>query len=64
MINRPGLAHLIKTFVVQKYLLLAAVVVQTVECSLPISEIRGLNPFIGKFYFLSTVMLKICIEKT
>ena len=33
-------------------------VAQWVERSLPIPEVRGSNPFIGKFYLLSTVLKK------
>ena len=34
----------------------SVVVVQLVVRSLPTPEIRGSNPIIGKFYFLSTVL--------
>ena len=39
------------------------IVAQLVEQLLPTSEIRSLNPFIGKFYLLS-FLLKTALKKT
>ena len=39
------------------------VVAQLVERSLPIPEVRGLNPVIGKNLF-TVVYCQLCIEKT
>ena len=44
----------------------AVVVAQLVEQSLPIPEVRGSNPVIGKklFTYLTFVCCQLCIEKT
>ena len=41
---------------------MAVVVAQLVELSLPIPEVRGLNPVIGKNLYLTFTVF--CIEKT
>ena len=43
---------------------LAAVVAQLVERSLPIPEVRGSNPVIGKYLFIEQLFTINCIEKT
>ena len=42
------------------------VVAQLVEHSLPIPEVRGSNPVIGKYLFISNICIlsTVCVEKT
>ena len=49
-----------------KYFIKSVVVAQLVERLLPIPEVRGSNPVIGKnlFIYLTFVYCQLCIEKT
>ena len=61
-LNRNDLAYYSQSLLKQKIETWAVVVAQLVEQSLPIIEVRGSNPVIGKkLYWIFTVN---CIEKT